>query len=296
MRYLDPHNDAEFCSRAQLDKWMPVDHYNGGMEHTTRHLIYSRFWYKALFDLGLVPGAEPYAKRTSQGLILAADGRKMSKSLGNAVPSADVVARAGADACRMTILFLAPWTSNANWSEEALMGVTRFLKRVEALSDNLTDVAPDAEGEFWVNDLVAKMTYRIENMQFNTAISAMMEFINAFSGGMPRAAFAALIKVLNPFAPHLAEEMWEKLGHSDMLVFQPWPIYDESKLVKSEMTVVVSVNGKRRAEVNVPIAISESELIEAARDAAEKHLSGTAVIKTIIVPGKMVNFVIKGDK
>ncbi len=292
MRYLDPKNDHEFCDREQLEKWMPVDHYNGGNEHNTRHLLYSRFWYKVLADLNLVPGVEPYKRRTTQGLIMGADGRKMSKSLGNTVPSADVVAEHGADACRMTILFLAPWDQNANWSDSTLAGVARFLKRVEALSDNLTQDAPTAAQEYLINDLIAKMTARITNMQFNTAISAMMEYINAFGNTMPVAAYSALIRVINPFAPHLAEEMWEKLGNTDMLVFEPWPICDETKLVKSEINMAISVNGKRRGEMTIANGTDNETIINTARAVVEKYLTGD-VIKTIVVPNKMVNFVIK---
>jgi len=291
LRFLDPHNDKEFCSRAQLDKWMPVDHYNGPMEHVTRHMIYSRFWYKALYDLGLVPGVEPYQKRTLSGLLMGADGKKMSKSRGNLVPSSEVVNRAGADACRMTIQFLGPFGSNVNWSEETLTGVQRFLKRVEAFSDNLTDDALTADQEFLVNDLIAKMTHRIENMQFNTAISAMMEYINNFGNTMPRAAYEVLLQVLNPFAPHLAEEMWEKTGHADMLVFQPWPVADESKLVATTITLGVSVNGKNRGEFTVAADAPESEITAAAQATAAKFI--TTIVKTIVVPGKLVNFVVK---
>lgn len=292
MRYLDPKNDKEFCSREQLDKWMPVDHYNGGNEHNTRHLLYSRFWYKVLSDLKLVPGVEPYKRRTTQGLIMGADGRKMSKSLGNTVPSADVVEVHGADACRMTILFLAPWGQNANWSDSTLIGVDRFLKRVESFADNLTDETLDEKQEYLVNTLIKKVTDRINNMQFNTAISAMMEFINNFANNMPKQAYETLIKVINPFAPHLAEEMWEKMGHKDMLVFEPWPVCDESKLVTSEITVVISVNGKRRAEMTVPANSSEAELIAQAQPKVTKYITGD-IIKTIVVPNKMVNFVLK---
>jgi len=275
-----------------MKKWMPVDHYNGGNEHNTRHLLYSRFWYKALYDLGLVPGPEPYKKRTTQGLIMAADGRKMSKSLGNTVPSADVVERAGADACRMTVLFLGPWNQNANWSEDTLRGCEKFLKRVESFSDNLTDGKLDADQEFLVNDLIAKMTHRIENMQFNTSIAAMMEFINAFTGVMPRTAYKILLQVLNPFAPHLTEEMWEKLGHADMLVFEPWPIADESKLVRATVTIGISVNGKHRGEAVVQTDADESAVVAVAKLIVEKFIIGD-IVKTIFVPGKMINFVVK---
>jgi leucyl-tRNA synthetase len=292
LRFLDPNNDNEFCGRQQMDKWMPIDHYNGPMEHVTRHMMYSRFWYKALYDLGLVPSVEPYKKRTINGLMMGADGRKMSKSIGNLVPSTEVVDRAGADACRMTILFLGPFGSNVNWSEETLAGVQRFLKRVESLSDNLADCAPDPNQEFLMNDLIVKMTHRVENMQFNTAVSAMMEYINAFGGApMPKRAYETLLQVLNPFAPHLAEEMWEKTGHSEMLVFTPFPIADESKLERKEMTMVVSVNGKKRAEIVVGANESKERIESLAKSAAEKYLTG-GIKKTIFVPNKMVNFVI----
>jgi leucyl-tRNA synthetase len=294
MRYLDPHNDKEFCTMQQLKDWMPVDHYNGGMEHTTRHLLYSRFWYKALYDMGFVPGVEPYKKRTSSGLIMGADGQKMSKSRGNVVPSSDVVARAGADACRMTILYLAPWEQNANWSEDTLRGVDRFLSRVEAAAENITDEPLTSKQEILVNRLIADVTERLDNMKFNTAISGMMEFINAFPGGkMPRPAYEVLIQMLNPFAPHLTEEMWEKLGHKDMLVFEKWPVADASKMADTDMTIVVSVNGKRARDFVVPVDIAESELVEIAKQNAAKQLDGATIIKTIVVPKKLVNFVVK---
>ncbi len=293
LRYLDARNDNEFCNRAQLDKWMPVDHYNGGMEHTTRHLLYSRFWYKALSDLGLVPGVEPYKKRTSSGLLMAADGRKMSKSLGNMVPSSEAVARAGADACRMAILSLGPWEQNVNWSEGTLAGVQRFLKRVEALADKLTDDEMTAEQVRLMHQLIADVTERIEGMRFNTAISAMMEYINAFSGTMPRPAYEALLRVLNPFAPHLTEEIWQNLGHADMMVFEAWPTFDAAKLVKTEITMAVSINGKRAAEFTVSANADDAAIVEAARAAAGAKLAGRTIIKTIVVAKKLVNFVVK---
>jgi leucyl-tRNA synthetase len=291
MRYLDPHNDKAFADRVQLDKWMPVDHYVGGAGHTNRHLIYSRFWYKALADLGLVPGIEPYKKRTVNGWIMAPNGGKMSKSLGNFVSSEEVVSRAGADACRMTILFLGAFDADANWSEGTLAGVQRFLKRVEALSDNLSDSETDEQIRLR-NQLAKDVGGRIENMQFNTAIAAMMEYINAFGGGgMPRACYETLLHCLDPFAPHLAEEMWEKIGHDEILVFAPFPVADESKLAKKEMPIVVSVNGKKRAEIIVNVNESKDQIELLAKAAAEKYLSGD-IKKTIFVPNKMVNFVV----
>lgn len=293
MRYLDPHNDKEFCSREQMEKWMPVDHYNGGNEHNTRHLIYSRFWHKALYDLGFVNTAEPYKKRTTNGLLMGSDGKKMSKSAGNGFQVDEKVAEIGADAARTTVLSLGPWDTNVNWSEGALAGVQRFLKRVENMADNLTDEPMNAEQERLVHQLIADMTERLENMRFNTAISAMMEFINAFSGKMPRPAYEVLVQMLNPFAPHMTEEIWERLGHKEMLVFQPWPTYDSAKLVKTDMTIVVSVNGKRAADFQISVDATNEELTVAAKAAAARRLEGAEIVKTIIVPNKLVNFVIK---
>lgn len=294
LRYLDPKNDKEFCSRQQMERWMPVAHYNGGHEHNTRHLIYSRFWHHALYDLGLVNTAEPYARRTAQGLLMGNDGYKMSKSRGNGFMVADLVASVGADAGRVAVLSLGPWENNVVWTDGAMAGVQRFLKRVENLSDNLTDAPMTAEQERLMNQLVADVTERIDGMRFNTAISAMMEYLNAFSGGtMPRAAYVALVRVLNPFAPHLTEEMWEKLGNDTMLAVSDWPTYDASKLAKTEMTVVASVNGKRAAEFTIAVGASESEIVDAARTAAGAKLSGCEIIKTIVVPNKLVNFVVK---
>lgn len=293
MRYLDAHNNDVFCNRDQLDKWMPIDHYNGGMEHTTRHVLYSRFWYKVLHDMGLVSGVEPYKKRTSNGLIMAADGTKMSKSRGNTVPSSDVVERSGADACRMAILYLGPWEQSANWSEDTLRGIERFLKRVENLSGNLTDEPMTPAQEKLQHRLIADVTDRLENMKFNTAISAMMEYINAFGGSMPRPAYETLLQMLNPFAPHLTEEMWETLGHADMMVFEPWPTFDSAKLVDSEVTMVVSINGKRAAEFVAPADADENTVVTLAKQAAGAKLNGSEIIKTIVVPKKLVNLVVK---
>lgn len=293
MRYIDPQNDKEFCSREKMENWMPVTHYNGGHEHNTRHLIYSRFWHRALYDLGLVNTAEPYARRTAQGLLMGNDGYKMSKSRGNGFMVADLVASVGADAGRVAVLSLGPWENNVVWTDGALAGVQRFLKRVEALSDNLTDDAPTPDQERLINRLISDVTERIDGMRFNTAISAMMEYLNAFGGKMPRPAYLALIRVLNPFAPHLTEEMWEKLGHDVMLACTDWPTFDASKLADTEMTVVVSVNGKRAADFRVPVEVSESDLVAAARVAAGAKLGGAEIIKTIVVPRKMVNFVVK---
>lgn len=294
LRYLDPKNDKEFCSRTQMENWMPVTHYNGGHEHNTRHLIYSRFWQHALYDLGLVNVAEPYAKRTAQGLVLGSDGYKISKSRGNGFQVAELLQSAGADVARVTILSLGPWKNNTIWSDGALAGVQRFLKRIENFSDNLTDDALSTEQDRLVNKLIADVTERVSNMGFNTSISAMMEFINEFPGGkMPRRAYEILIQMLNPFAPHLTEEMWEKLGHSDMLVFEPWPTFDASKLVQTTTTFAVTINGKRVAEFVANIDADNDTLTKMAHEIAAAKLNGVEIIKTIVVPKKLVNFVVK---
>ncbi len=294
LRYLDPKNDKEFCSREQMKNWMPVTHYNGGHEHNTRHLIYSRFWQHALYDLGLVNVAEPYAKRTAQGLVLGSDGYKISKSRGNGFQVNELLQSVGADVARVTILSLGPWKNNTIWSDGALAGVQRFLKRVENFSDNLTDEPLTDAQDRLVNKLIADVTERISNMGFNTSISAMMEFINEFPGGkMPRVAYEVLIQMLNPFAPHLTEEMWEKLGHADMLVFEPWPTFDSSKLVETTKTLAATINGKRIGEFAADIKASNEELIALARAVADAKMDGAEIIKTIVVPQKLVNFVIK---
>ena len=273
---------------------MPVTHYNGGHEHNTRHLIYSRFWQHALYDLGLVNTPEPYAKRTAQGLVLGSDGYKISKSRGNGFQVTELLQSVGADVARVTILSLGPWKNNTIWSDGALAGVQRFLKRVENFADNLTDEELSPEQDKLVNKLIADVTERIENMGFNTSISAMMEFINEFPGGkMPRRAYEVLIQMLNPFAPHLTEEMWEKLGHADMLVFEPWPTFDASKLVETTATFAVTINGKRVAEFVADLNANNEELIALARAAAGARIAGAEIIKTIVVPKKLVNFVIK---
>ena len=294
LRYLDSKNNDTFCSREQMEKWMPVGHYNGGNEHNTRHLIYSRFWHRALYDLGHVNTPEPYKKRTTNGLLMGSDGKKMSKSAGNGFQVDEKIAEVGADAARTTVLSLGPWDSNVNWSEGALAGVQRFLKRVENMANNLTEDAMTVEQERLVHRLIADMTERLDGMKFNTAISAMMEFINAFPGGtMPRPAYETLLQMLNPFAPHMTEELWESLGHADMLVFQPWPTFDATKLVQTEITMVVSINGKRANDFVVSADAGEEVIVAAAKTAAGAKLDGKTIVKTIVVPKKLVNFVVK---
>ena len=291
LRYLDAKNDAEFCSMKQIKSWMPVDHYNGGNEHNTRHLLYSRFWYKVLFDLGLVPESEPYKKRTTNGLLLGFDGKKMSKSKGNGFLLGEMVDEVGADVARVTVLSLGPWEDNVIWSDGAMAGAGRFLARVEKFANNLTD-DETAEQARLRNQLLKDVTMRTANMQFNTAIAAMMEYVNQFSGGtMPRECYVALLHCLNPFAPHLTEEVFSKIGGMGLLSMAQIPAIDESALVKADMTIVVSVNGKRRTEIIVGAGLPQSEIESLAHAAAEKYITGD-IKKTIYIPGKMINFVI----
>ena len=289
LRYLDPKNDAEFCSKEQMKNWMPVDHYNGGNEHNTRHLLYSRFWYKALFDMGLVPTNEPYKKRTTNGLLLGFDGKKMSKSKGNGFQLSDMIEKVGADVARLTSLSLGPWEDNVIWTDGALAGAERFLKRVAAFSDKLTDTET-AEQKRLRNQLLKDVTERINAMQFNTAIAAQMEYINQFDQ-MPKDCYIALLHCLNPFAPHLTEEMFEKIGGADLMSLALLPTIDESALIKTDMVIVVSVNGKRRDEITVKTTESKDGIESLARAAVKKHIAGD-IAKVIHVSGRMVNFVI----
>jgi leucyl-tRNA synthetase len=241
--------------------------------------------------LGFVPTPEPYKKRTTNGVLLGTDGKKMSKSKGNGFLVAEKIEEIGADAARLTVLSFGPWDGNVIWSEGTLAGIQRFMKRVENLSDNLAASETDEQVRLR-NQLAKDVGERIENMQFNTAISSMMEYINAFSGGeMPRACYETLLHCLNPFAPHLTEEMWEKLGHKDMLVFLLFPIADVSKLGKTDMTIVVSINGKKRAEIVVGINESQDKIESLARDATAKYITGD-VKKVIYISCKMINFVL----
>ncbi|MDR0804045.1 MAG: leucine--tRNA ligase [Rickettsiales bacterium] len=292
MRYLDPKNDREFCSRAQMENWLPVNHYNGGNEHNTKHLIYSRFWHHALYDLGLVNTPEPYARRTAQGLLMGSDGHKMSKSRGNGFMAADLVDRVGADVARMAVVSLGAWTDNTIWSEGAVRGAQKFLSRVEKIAESLSDGDLQPGQERLVHELIKNVGERIEAMSFNTAISAMMEFVNKI-GDINKFAYEILLQCLNPFAPHITEELWEKLGHAEMLVFAPWPEYDEAKLVRNQHNYAVSVNGKFRGEFITPDSASDEERIAAAKGIARKFLDGHEIIKTIHVPNKMINFVIR---
>lgn len=299
LRYVDPHNDKAFADYDKLKYWMPVDWYNGGMEHVTRHLIYSRFWYKFLYDLGLVPVAEPYQKRTAQGLILGPDGVKMSKSRGNVIDPNEVVEAYGADVLRTYVLFMGDYEKAAPWSESSVKGCKRFIDRIWNLQEILKDGDAYSEKlESAFHKTVKKVTEDIENLKYNTAIAALMTLLNNIydAGEINRAELRTLLILVNPFAPHVTEEMWASLGYGEMLAKDAqWPTYDESKCVDATVEIVVQICGKIRAKLNVPAEISAEDAIALAKEeervAAE--IAGKTIVKELYVKGKLVNIVAK---
>lgn len=299
LRYIDPQNKREFANFAKLKKWLPVDLYNGGMEHTVLHLLYSRFWHKFLFDCGLVPTAEPYAKRISHGMILGSDGEKMSKSRGNVVNPDEIVAQFGADTLRIYEMFIGPFEQAANWNEGGVVGCRRFLEKVWRLTDLVVprgEVAPEFQTA--LHQTIQKVSQDIENFHFNTAVACLMNFVNqaAQLKVFPRAEFEQFLKLLAPFAPHLAEIIWrEKLQKKNSLQFAAWPKF-EAKLARAKtFTLAIAVNGKLRATLEVPAEIAEAEALAAAKSLPnlQKWLQGKRVVKTIFVPKRMLNFVVQ---
>ena len=299
LRYVDPHNDKTFADYDKLKYWMPVDWYNGGMEHVTRHLIYSRFWYKFLYDLGVVPYEEPYQKRTAQGLILGPDGVKMSKSRGNVIDPNEVVDVYGADVLRTYVLFMGDYEQAAPWSESSVKGCKRFIDRVFNLQEILTD------GDEYSKELmsamhktVKKVSEDIEQMKYNTAIAALMTLLNKIyeNGKINRAELKTLIILVNPFAPHVTEEMWANCGYGEMLAKDAkWPSFDEAKCVDSTVEIVVQINGKIRARLSVPTDIESDKAIALAKkdEGIAAALEGKNIINEIYVKGKLVNIVAK---
>ncbi|MGN0555968.1 MAG: leucine--tRNA ligase [Candidatus Fimenecus sp.] len=299
LRYVDPHNDKTFADYDKLKYWMPVDWYNGGMEHVTRHLIYSRFWYKFLYDLGLVPYAEPYQKRTAQGLILGPDGVKMSKSRGNVIDPNEVVEAYGADVLRTYVLFMGDYEKAAPWSESSVKGCKRFIDRIWNLQEILKDGDAYSEKlESAFHKTVKKVTEDIEAMKYNTAIAALMTLLNNIydAGEINRAELRTLLILVNPFAPHVTEEMWATLAFGEMLAKDAkWPTYDAAKCVDATVEIVVQICGKIRAKLNVPAEISAEDAIALAKEeervAAE--IAGKTIVKELYVKGKLVNIVAK---
>ena len=297
LRYIDPKNDKVFADKEKLNYWLPVDWYNGGMEHVTRHLIYSRFWHKFLYDIGEVPTAEPYAKRSAQGLILGPDGQKMSKSRGNVVDPNDVVNEFGADTLRVYILFMGDYGMAAPWSESSMRGCKRFLDRVAELPSMIKGEGATPKLESLFHKTLKKVTLDIEEMKFNTAIAAMMTLLNSVydNGSLTKDELKMLVQMLSPFAPHLCEEIWEQLGEEGLCSLSAWPLYDEAKTVDSTVEIVVQINGKVKSRLNIAADISAADAIAAAKadDKIAAEIAGKTVIKEIYVPKKLVNIVAK---
>ena len=298
LRYCDPHNDECLASKEALDYWCPVDWYNGGMEHTTLHLLYSRFWHKFLYDIGIVSNPEPYAKRTSHGMILGENGEKMSKSRGNVVNPDDIVREYGADTMRLYEMFIGDFEKSAPWSTSSIKGCKRFLDRVWALQDILNDseeYSKELESAF--HKAIKKVGEDIEEMKFNTAIATLMALINdvADHKSISRKELATFLILLNPFAPHITEEIWEEQNFGGMLNQQSWPEYDEAKCVDATVEIAVQISGKIKARINVPTDATKEQLLAAAKEngVIASILEGKTIVKEIVVPGKLVNIVAK---
>ena len=297
LRYIDPHNDNEFASQEKLKYWMPVDWYNGGMEHVTRHVIYSRFWYHFLYDLGLVPTSEPYKKRTAQGLILGPDGEKMSKSRGNTIDPNTVVSEYGADTLRTYVLFMGEYGLEAPWNPQGVKGISRFLDRVYRLSENVVE-GEDYSQSFvnLIHKTIKKVSLDIESMKFNTAISELMKLVNEYYNvpSITKGDYKVLLTLLYPFAPHICEELNEKMGYSPICE-GAWPTYDEDKTIDDEKEIAVQVNGKVRGTIVVNADMDEESIKKMALEESNvsKHTEGKEIVKVIIIKNKIVNIVVK---
>ena len=297
LRYIDPHNDNAIASKEALEYWLPVDWYNGGMEHTTLHLLYSRFWHKFLYDIGIVPTAEPYAKRTSHGMILGENGEKMSKSRGNVINPDEIVEQYGADTMRLYEMFIGDFEKTAPWSSSSIKGCKRFLERVWSLQDSVTDgdgYSPRLESS--IHKTIKKVTGDIDSMKFNTAIAALMSLLNEIgTQSITRYDLRTFVLLLSPFAPHICEEIYQNLGFEGTINSCKWPEYDESKCTLDSVEIVVQINGKVRAKMNVS-ADAESDAVISAAKQDEKIagiIDGKQIVKELYVKGKLVNIVIK---
>ncbi len=296
LRYTDPNNDEALASKEALNYWLPVDWYNGGMEHTTLHLLYSRFWHKFLYDEGVVPTKEPYQKRTSHGMILGEDNQKMSKSRGNVVNPDDIVRDYGADTLRTYEMFIGAFDLSASWSEKGVQGCRRFLERVWKLQDILVD------GDEYSKDMTTKMHQTVkkvdsdyENLKYNTAIAAMMSLINDFykKGSINRAEFRTFLLLLNPVAPHITEEIWQTVGFEGRVYQQTWPTYDEEKTKEDMVEIATQVNGKLRGTITIAADTDKETALAAAKEALADRIAGKTIVKEIFVPGRLVNIVVK---
>ncbi len=298
LRYMDPNNDKEFVSKEAVEYWGPVDWYNGGMEHTTLHLLYSRFWHKFLYDIGVVPTKEPYAKRTSHGMILGENGEKMSKSRGNVVNPDDIVDQYGADTMRLYEMFIGDFEKSAPWKTSSIKGCKRFLERTMSLMDMISDekgITKELERAFHIT--IKKVTDDIDSLKFNTALASLMTLINDIydKGALSRDELKVFITLLCPFAPHLCEEMWELAGFTGDMTYAPWPVYDESKTVLSEIEIAVQIMGKVRGKITIAADADEAAVMQKvmADEKLASMLDGKQIIKTIYVKGKLMNIVAK---
>ncbi len=301
LRFCDAHNDKAFADKKKLEYWMPVDHYNGGMEHVTRHLLYSRFWHHFLYDIGEVNTPEPYAKRTYQGMVLGSDGQKMSKSRGNVIDPVDIVEEYGADTLRTYVMFMGDYGSAAPWSDESLKGCKRFLERVAGFVEMATAEKEDPKLEAKLHKTIKKVSEDIDNMKFNTAIAALMALTNDYykAGTITKNDAVLFVQMLSPFAPHLMEEMWEQMGMNPdgrtFCTLSAWPTYDEAKTVDTVVKMGVQVNGKLRGAIEIPADADKDQVLEAAKkdENVAKYLAAGTLVKEIYVPGKILNFVVK---
>ena len=297
LRYMDPHNDKALASKEALEYWSPVDWYNGGMEHTTLHLLYSRFWHKFLYDIGVVPTREPYAKRTSHGMILGENGEKMSKSRGNVVNPDEIVDTYGADTMRLYEMFIGDFEKAAPWSPKSIKGCRRFLERVWSLAEKVQDGDEySKEHEALMHRTIKKVGEDADNLKANTAIAALMTMLNEFyDKGVNRAEYKTFLALLNPFAPHITEELWQQLGETGLLSVAPWPAYDEAKTVESTVEMAVQVNGKLKGTIKLAADTDKQAAIDAAlaEEKVQHAIEGKQIVKQIVVPGKIVNLVVK---
>ena len=297
LRYMDPHNDKALASPEALKYWSPVDWYNGGMEHTTLHLLYSRFWHKFLYDIGVVPTKEPYAKRTSHGMILGENGEKMSKSRGNVVNPDEIVDTYGADTMRLYEMFIGDFEKAAPWSPKSIKGCRRFLERVWALADKVQDGdAYSEQHEVLMNRTIKKVGEDADNLKANTAIAALMTMLNEFyDKGVNKAEYKTFLALLNPFAPHITEELWQQMGETGLLSVAPWPTYDEAKTVESMVELAVQVNGKLKCTIKLAVDADKQTAIDTAlaEEKVQHAIEGKQIVKQIVVPGKIVNLVVK---
>ena len=297
LRYMDPHNDKALASKEALEYWSPVDWYNGGMEHTTLHLLYSRFWHKFLYDIGVVPTKEPYAKRTSHGMILGENGEKMSKSRGNVVNPDEIVDTYGADTMRLYEMFIGDFEKAAPWSPKSIKGCRRFLERVWSLAEKVQDGDTySAQHEVLMNRTIKKVGEDADNLKANTAIAALMTMLNEFyDKGVNKAEYKTFLALLNPFAPHITEELWQQLGEDGLLSVAPWPTYDEAKTVESTVELAVQVNGKLKCTIKLAADADKQTAIDTAlaEEKVQHAIEGKQIVKQIVVPGKIVNLVVK---